>query len=221
MVEQLFNNLEELVKVRANITKESDRGCVLLAVSYLDNELKNAIEARLVENKAVVNDMLGTGRPLGTFSSRIDMAYLLGIISFNQRRQLHLIRKIRNEFGHSYEEITFDTDNIKNRIQELDFNKFVYDDIRAKFIKEVLQHIAILIGYKIDFNKIEEKKDKEIDCKEVLEKLSDDVMNMLVDIFTIHRAEIEKDVTMKELLLSNEFRETLLKDMQEKMKILD
>src|SRR5262249_32748525 len=57
--------------------------------------------------------------PLATFSARIDMAYLLGLIPDNVRRELHLIRKIRNDFAHSSENLDFNNEAIANRCREL------------------------------------------------------------------------------------------------------
>ena len=45
--------------------------------------------------------------PLGTLSSRIDVCYLAKIINKDIHNELHLIRKIRNQFGHVAEEILF------------------------------------------------------------------------------------------------------------------
>lgn len=56
---------------------------------------------------------------MGTFSAKIDLAYRIGLISLDEKSSFHLIRKIRNEFAHSSEEISFESDIIKDRISEL------------------------------------------------------------------------------------------------------
>ena len=46
--------------------------------------------------------------PLGSFSSKIDIAHALGFIDARASRSLHAVREIRNEFAHSEDgEISF------------------------------------------------------------------------------------------------------------------
>jgi hypothetical protein len=72
----------------------------------------------------VEEEFLPHSRPLGSFSVRIDMAYILGLIGPQARRDLHLIRKIRNDFGHNIDPVTFDHEPIANRCRELHFHAF-------------------------------------------------------------------------------------------------
>lgn len=60
----------------------------------------------------------GTGAP-STFSSRIDVAYMVGQLPVPVRRDLHLIRRIRNDFAHSAFAVTFEQPAIRARCQEL------------------------------------------------------------------------------------------------------
>jgi hypothetical protein len=43
----------------------------------------------------------------------------MGLLDGNTHRELHLVRKIRNEFGHQHEPPSFATDAIKKRCTEL------------------------------------------------------------------------------------------------------
>lgn len=56
---------------------------------------------------------------MGSFSSRIDMAYLLGALTDNEYHDLHLIRRIRNKFGHVATQLSFDTQSIRSQCSEL------------------------------------------------------------------------------------------------------
>ena len=47
------------------------------------------------------------------------MSYSIGLLSLASCKELHLIRKIRNEFGHSPEIIGFDNASIKNLCDKL------------------------------------------------------------------------------------------------------
>src|SRR5438876_8972547 len=96
----ITGRMREVFEFRQSLSDESDRGCALMAAAYLDAELDRLLRKYCVNNPNVQNDIFGSSRPLGTFSSRIDMCYLLGLLGPNAHRDLHLIRRVRNEFAH-------------------------------------------------------------------------------------------------------------------------
>lgn len=106
----LFNEFKE----------ESDRACVILAASLLDNALLGLLQSKLAPC-AGSNDSIfdGANAPLSTFSSRIDASYRLGLISARFCRDLHLIRRIRNEFAHNVTGCDFEESAIRDRVQAL------------------------------------------------------------------------------------------------------
>jgi DNA-binding MltR family transcriptional regulator len=97
----------------------SHRSFAIVAASMLDELLRKLISAHLVPPSAGETLLDGPHAPLGSFSSRIDAAYRLGFISSRLARDLHLVRKIRNEFAHTFEDIGFDTAAIEQRVKEL------------------------------------------------------------------------------------------------------
>lgn len=222
-IECFFDEMDEMTKIRSNISKESDRGCILLSVSYLDNQLKKVIKNKLVNNKKIIEEIIETGKPLGTFSSRIDMAYLIGIISLEQRRQLHIIRKIRNECGHSYEDLSFDTSSIKDRVLELDCNQFVYDDIRSKFIKEVMSQMVYLSDFGNEEKRILEKEDKRIQYK-LLEQFGEKEKKIFINVYRDSYSRVNKDDTTLHnklnYIMSDEFENEMLDAFDEKMRLI-
>lgn len=53
------------------------------------------------------------------FHRKLKWHFFLGKMSISIRNELHLLRKIRNEFGHSPDFIDFNTSNIKDRCKAL------------------------------------------------------------------------------------------------------
>jgi len=90
-----------------------------MAAAFLDAELAFILESYVVDNEKIAKKMFGQSCPLGAFSSRIDISYLLGLIDSVTHRDLHLIRKIRNDFGHIHLPITFDDHSVSARCREL------------------------------------------------------------------------------------------------------
>ncbi len=85
---------------------ESDRAAAILAASFLDNTLRQVLLAYMVDHPRI-NDLFEGDRPLATFSSRISLAFGLGLVTSDRHTDLSLIRKIRNHFAHSEEASSF------------------------------------------------------------------------------------------------------------------
>lgn len=86
--------------------KESDRSAAILAVSFLDNSLRKLLSAYFVKHRKVT-ELFEGDRPLATFSSKITIAFALGLLSADTFADLTVLRRIRNHFAHSEEAATF------------------------------------------------------------------------------------------------------------------
>ena len=112
----------EVIDFRTSLTIETDRGAALMAAAFMDDKLKHALAGRLVDNRKLVTKALEFNGALGTFSSRIDFAFLLGLIPKNAHKDLHTIRKIRNAFAHDAKPMSFDDDSIGKLCETLSFH---------------------------------------------------------------------------------------------------
>jgi DNA-binding MltR family transcriptional regulator len=142
-LEEYAPKLDEVFEFRKTLTPETDRGCALMAAAYLDSQLEDLLISHFVDDPAAVEELLGQSKPLGSFSSRIDMAYALGLIGLKARRDLHLIRKIRNLFGHDHKPLSFDEPKIASRCRELNY-VVLEGEPRQNFIRAVMGVLAIL-----------------------------------------------------------------------------
>ena len=106
--------------LQQEFARESDRACVIVAVALLDSALECLLKSRLVAC-ASSNDSLvdGSYAPISTFSARVDLAHRIGLISARFTRDLHLIRKIRNEFAHNITGASFEDASVRSRVLEL------------------------------------------------------------------------------------------------------
>jgi len=99
---------------------ESDRACAILAATLLDTALEALLRARLVPNASTTDSLFGgPTAPLADFSSRIDMAFRLGLISPQFARDLHIVRRIRNDFAHNISGCTFEDASVRDRVLAL------------------------------------------------------------------------------------------------------
>lgn len=112
-------SLAEIDGLFDEVKKESDRGAILLCAAWLDDALALLLRNRLTDDSAIVDKLFGIDQPLGTLSSRIKMAYCLGLIDEDVRKDLDTIRGIRNEFGHVRKPLSFEDQSIKDRCNNL------------------------------------------------------------------------------------------------------
>jgi DNA-binding MltR family transcriptional regulator len=133
-------HVKALGELIASLGKETDRGAALMACAYLDDQLGELLKTRFVEDHSLTKALIDTaGGPLGSFSVRIDVAYLLGVIPKSARRDLHLLRRIRNEFAHNPTAITFQDPKLASRAKELEFDVLGLEaSPRQKFNRAVM-----------------------------------------------------------------------------------
>jgi hypothetical protein len=110
----------ELHLLRSAIFRnQGDRGAALLASAWVDDTLATLVKSELLRDKEVVKDMFRADGALGSFASRIKIAYLMGLIDKFTKHDLDLIRRIRNDFAHVREDIRFTSQKVKARCREL------------------------------------------------------------------------------------------------------
>lgn len=95
----------------------ADRSTAIVAAANLDETLRGAIRSRFIAGLSRKDEdrIFRDNGSLATFSAKIDVAYALGIVGKKSHGDLHLIRKIRNEFAHTVERTRFGTKEIASR----------------------------------------------------------------------------------------------------------
>ena len=81
----------------------SDRAAVILAATYVDETLFEAIVDALELDASTVDELTGNNGPLGTFSNRVMFAHSVGMIGDQTKRDLTIVRKLRNVAAHDLE----------------------------------------------------------------------------------------------------------------------
>ena len=108
-----------------NYDEPDDRSIALVGSIFLETLLEHILWAFLVDDANEVEKLLKYDQPLGTFSGKITMTYCLGLIYRPVRNDLHLARKIRNEFAHNLY-ATFEDERIRSWCSALEWHKIAY-----------------------------------------------------------------------------------------------
>ena len=74
-------NLKEFAPFLDDLNRESERGAVLISVSYLEGQLKEIVSTFLCEGDASERLLEGFNAPLGTLAARAAAAAALGLIT--------------------------------------------------------------------------------------------------------------------------------------------
>jgi len=113
------NDLRRQLILLKEIESQSDRGTAIVGAAWLEEELKATLKSRFLEDEQVSRRLFSNGA-LSEFSTCLDLAYMLKVITKEQYKDLDKIRKIRNDFAHKliskqFEELSFDNANIRDR----------------------------------------------------------------------------------------------------------
>lgn len=120
---------EEIHKAILKLGSESDRAVAIIAATILETHITNAIKRRWHESPTVVDRMLRTDGPLGNFGPKIDLVFLMGLVSAEGHHDMVLIKKVRNRFAHYLDVESFETPLIKSWCLSLKhFENFVLTD---------------------------------------------------------------------------------------------
>ncbi len=115
-IDNLSADAQELYRL---LLKSSDLAAALLCASYLDAVLASLLHAHFAKSK-VADNLLDVRGVLGTVSARLDLAYVLRLISKPLYQKILKILEIRNAFAHHYLEYTFKTDKVVSLLGELE-----------------------------------------------------------------------------------------------------
>lgn len=102
--------------------EKNDRAIAIVGAAFLDTLLDHIVVNFLVDDEKEVKKLLQFDRPLGTYGSRITMAYCLGLIGKTIRDDLRLVGKIRNKFAHDLY-ASFDDEQIQSWCKSLRWHR--------------------------------------------------------------------------------------------------
>lgn len=117
--DNVFGPLNRLTKT---LHDHDERGLILSLAAFAEDALGRLIEAFMLPVQASKDLLTGFNAPLGTFSSRIKASYALGLINEEQFKDLEYLRKMRNEFAHSWEHVSLEKQNLSSLASNMSFS---------------------------------------------------------------------------------------------------
>lgn len=121
------SRIADNMRFRDEIDGHTDRAAAIIATVALDGMLSVMLEQFFVSD-SLAKDFLSPEQPIGTFSAKIKLSYLVRLVNESVYKDLQLIRKIRNDFAHTltltgrsgkHEYLTFGSQSILDRCKLL------------------------------------------------------------------------------------------------------
>jgi hypothetical protein len=112
---------ERKAALAAELVGESERACAIVGAAWVEEALQQAIESVFHPHQEARDKLFtGTGA-LTAFEAKIELACVLGFMTESIRKDLHAIRRIRNDFAHAIAhratqaKLSFESDDIRKR----------------------------------------------------------------------------------------------------------
>jgi DNA-binding MltR family transcriptional regulator len=114
--------------------KNDDRTTAIMVTSFLEDFLAIAIlhKFHVKPTEDQLNELFAGYGPLASLAGKVAIGYALGAISADGKHDLGIIRKIRNDFAHTMDPLTFDSQEIASRCHSLKLT----DNLRSKRVEE-------------------------------------------------------------------------------------
>ena len=148
--DKLDTIIEDAMRYYDALNQESDRAAAILAAAHFEHVLGKQIVHKFVElNRELQKNIFDGYGPLSTFSAKIDIAFALGLYDEENRKGLHKIRRIRNEFAHAPRPINFNNEKIADMCSKLPCitSSDADDTFRERYINYLqLSEDALVLG---------------------------------------------------------------------------
>jgi DNA-binding MltR family transcriptional regulator len=137
--------LTRLQEAVGSLLLDSQASTAIIFTSLLEEHLRAAMAVKMDKMNSRMEKILFEGYgPLASLRSKIDVALALGILTDNQYKNAHNIRKVRNKFAHTPKKLNFETPTIAEickRLSTYDGKEMKLMNTFVKAIDELVEHL--------------------------------------------------------------------------------
>jgi hypothetical protein len=107
----------------------SDRAAAIVIAALIELRLSLAIKSRLQQDQAIIDRTFRVSGSLGSFAPKIDLAFLMEVITKEAHTDLVTFKNIRNDFAHQLHALDLSAASIKKDCQRLKLIEMQVADI--------------------------------------------------------------------------------------------
>lgn len=116
---QLPQYLQDALQKLGQFSKYDTRSYVIAASAFIDDLLRVALAANMISPTTKEDQLFSARGALYNLGPKIELAKRLSIISEELAWALDQIRKLRDKCAHSHEDISIETSDINDRVNEI------------------------------------------------------------------------------------------------------
>jgi hypothetical protein len=109
----------DIKAIESELYNGPDRGAAVVLAALVERALEKLLRNHMRPEGA--SSLFKYGGPLGDFSSKIQMGYALSLFGPDTRKDLNIIRHLRNQFAHSRKPIKFTTPVVRACCEQLTY----------------------------------------------------------------------------------------------------
>lgn len=121
MKKKIFNSQEKINSLKQEFKGSSDRAAAIIGGAFLEDILETILRYYFIGDKKHDSLLFEGNGILGTFSSKISLAYRIGLISKGEYEKLEVIRSIRNRFAHELSFLNFNEQSIASKCKNIEY----------------------------------------------------------------------------------------------------
>lgn len=103
------------------LNNEPDFSVVVISAAYVDACLAALLNRRFIQSSVSSKVLDARSGSLGSFSSRADACYVLGLVSKALYQDLLVLAEMRNQFAHHHLSLTFETPELVESCNRLSY----------------------------------------------------------------------------------------------------
>lgn len=123
---------EKFLQVFNELNSATDRAAAIVGGSIVELALQSALEAQLHRDEELTNSLFRPSGALGAFAAKISLGFLVGIYGQDGRKELTIIKNIRNAFAHRLDIDGFDDVAIRDKVLNLTFGDRYAIDVQQR-----------------------------------------------------------------------------------------
>jgi hypothetical protein len=113
----------EFQSIFAEIESGSDRAAGIVAAACVEDQLAGAIQSKMEYDEVIIREMFRSSGPLGSFSAKINLGYLMRLYGKDTKNELDTIKEIRNSFAHRPHTKDFEVQRLRDLSSNLSMSE--------------------------------------------------------------------------------------------------
>jgi hypothetical protein len=123
---------EKFLQVFNELNSATDRAAAIVGGSIVELALQSALEAQLHRDEKLTDSLFRPSGAFGAFATKINLGFLVGIYGQTGRKELTIIKNIRNAFAHRLDIDGFDDIAIRDKVLNLTFGDRYAIDVQQQ-----------------------------------------------------------------------------------------